>query len=105
MNAPVISIADALTDPELFQPWFEGDTWDGWRAVLKAAYALPMTGDEVAFFRTVAERDPPKRRVRELWCIVGRRGGKDSVASVIAAHSAALFTEGDRLRPGERALV
>jgi hypothetical protein len=105
MNTHTITIADALTDPELFQPWFPGETWDGWRAVLKAAYALPMTGDEVEFFRTVAERDPPKRRVRELWCIVGRRGGKDSVASVIAAHSAALFSEGDRLRPGERALV
>lgn len=105
MKQPAISIDEALTDPELFQPWFEGETWDGWRAVLKAAYALPMTGDEVDFFRTVAERDPPKRRVRELWCVVGRRGGKDSVASAIAAHSAALFSDGDRLRPGERALV
>jgi hypothetical protein len=105
MKQPAISIDEALTDPELFQPWFEGETWDGWRAVLKAAYSLPMTGDEVDFFRSIAERDPPKRRVRELWCIVGRRGGKDSVASVIAAHSAALFTEGHRLRPGERALV
>src|ERR1700736_1763760 len=105
MNAPAISIDEALTDPELFQPWFPGETWDGWRTVLKAAYALPMTGDEVDFFRSVAERDPPKRRVRELWCIVGRRGGKDSVASVIAAHSAALFDQGHRLRPGERALV
>jgi hypothetical protein len=105
MNTPAITIADALTDPELFQPWFPGETWDGWRAVLKAAYALPMTGDEVDFFRTVAQRDPPERRVRELWCVVGRRGGKDSVASAIAAHSAALFSDGDRLRPGERALV
>lgn len=105
MSALAITIDDAMTDPELFQPWFPGDTWDGWRAVLKAAYALPMTGDEVAFFRTVADRDPPKRRVRELWCIVGRRGGKDSVASVIAAHSASLFSDSHRLRPGERALV
>jgi hypothetical protein len=105
MTSAAISIDEALTDPELFQPWFEGETWDGWRSVLKAAYALPMTGDEVDFFRSVAERDPPKRRVRELWCIVGRRGGKDSVASVIAAHSAALFDQGHRLRPGERALV
>lgn len=105
MTTASISIDEALTDPALFQPWFPGETWDGWRAVLKAAYALPMTGDEVDFFRSIAERDPPKRRVRELWCIVGRRGGKDSVASVIGAHSAALFSEGHRLRPGERALV
>jgi len=100
-----ISIVEAMTDPELFQPWFPGNTWSGWRTVLKAAYALPMTRKEIAFFRTIADRDPPKEPVPELWCIVGRRGGKDSVASVIAAHSAALFSEGDRLRPGERGLV
>src|SRR5207247_1219534 len=34
-----------------------------------------------------------------------RRGGKDSIASVIAAHAAALFRESGQLRPGERALV
>lgn len=105
MTTATIPIDEAMSDPALFQPWFPGSTWDGWRAVLKAAYALPMTGDEVEFFRSVADRDPPKRRVKELWCIVGRRGGKDSIASVIAAHSAALFDQGHRLRPGERALV
>jgi hypothetical protein len=32
--------------------------------ILKAAFALPMTKDEVAFFRTIAgDRDPPRRRV------------------------------------------
>jgi hypothetical protein len=102
---PTIDIVTAINDEALFQPWFRGETWNGWRAVLKAAFALPMSADEVEFFRSVAERDPPTRRVKELWCVVGRRGGKDSVASVIAAHSAALFNEGHRLRPGERALV
>ena len=99
------NIIETMSDPELFGPWFEGDSWDGWRAVLKATYALPMTGDEVDFFRSVAERDPPKKPVKELWVIAGRRGGKDSIASVIAAHTAALFDQCDRLRPGERALV
>jgi prophage regulatory protein len=37
--------------------------------------------------RSVAERDPPLEPVKELWAAVGRRGGKDSVASVIAAHT------------------
>src|SRR5262249_55791967 len=36
--------------------------------------------------------------------IVGRSGGKDSIASVVTAHAAALFDQRDRLRPGERAL-
>jgi hypothetical protein len=43
--------------------------------------------------------------VRELWIVAGRRAGKDSIASVIAAHAAALFAGQRHLRPGERALV
>jgi hypothetical protein len=104
-TAPSIDIVAAMDHPRLFQPWFAGESWNGWRAVLKGAYGLPMTDQEIEFFRTVAERDPPKKRVRELWIIAGRRAGKDSVASMIAAHSAALFDGQDRLRPGERALV
>jgi len=101
----MVNIISALEDERLFKPWFRGESWDGWRTILKAAYALPMTGDEVDFFHSVADREPPERPVRELWCICGRGAGKDSIASVIAAHCAALFSEGDRLRPGERGLV
>lgn len=99
------SIAEAMQDPGLFEPWFSGPSWDVWRAILKAAFALPLTKQEREFFRAVAEREPPTRRVRELWIIAGRRAGKDSIASVIAAHVASFFEYGDRLRRGERALV
>ena len=104
-TAPALDIVAAMNHPKLFEPWFRGETWDGWRTVLKAAYALPMTESEIEFFRTVADRDPPTKRVRELWIVAGRRAGKDSVASMIAAHAAALFDQQDRLRPGERAMV
>ena len=100
----MISIAAALDDQDLFGPWFKGPSWDGWRAILKGAFALPMTARENDFFKSVAERDPPKSRVRELWIIAGRRGGKDSVASLIVAHAAALFDGAGNLRPGERPL-
>jgi phage terminase large subunit-like protein len=40
----------------------------------------------------------------ELWLIVGRRGGKDSLASLIAVN-AARFANVKGLRPGETALV
>lgn len=105
MNGPPLSIIESLDDPALFAPWFEGPTWAGWRAVLKAAFAIPLSADELTLFRAVAERDPPTSPVKELWCIVGRRGGKDSIASVLAAHLAAMFEEQAQLRPGERALV
>lgn len=100
-----MNLLEAIADKRLFQPWFKGPSWDTWRAVLKAAHALPMTEAEVASFRAVADRDPPAKRVRELWVRAGRRAGKDSVASVIAAHGAAFGSYGQYLRPGESAVV
>lgn len=49
----------AMGDSRLFEPWFRGSTWNAWRAVLKAAFAFPMTTTEIQLFRTVAEREPP----------------------------------------------
>lgn len=104
-NAKHIGIVSAMNSPSLFQPFFAGPSWDGWRAVLKGAFALPMSDSEREFFKTIAERDPPTSRVRELWIVAGRRAGKDSIASMVSAHAAALFNQHDRLRRGERALV
>jgi hypothetical protein len=93
---------------------FEGPSWDNWRTILKAAYGLPLTDDELAFFYDVADREPPSRRVKELWIIGGRRGGKDSIASLIICHAASMFNGKRRqiagltlpaLRRGERATV
>jgi len=64
-----------------------------------------MTTADVALFRIVAERDPPRKRVRELWVRAGRRAGKDSIASAIAAHAAAFGEYRANLRPGETAAV
>lgn len=97
-------LADALTDPVLFGDAFTSGSWGLWRAVLKAANGDPMTTDEVADFRQVAERDPPGRRVKELWIIGGRRSGKDSIASAVATVSA-LNDYSSHLRPGERATI
>jgi hypothetical protein len=103
---PKLTILDAFNDERLFKPWFRGDSWNNWRTILKAAYALPMTDDEVAFFKSIAgDRDPPTSQARELWIVGGRRSGKDSVASAIAAFSAALFNQQDRLRRGETASI
>jgi hypothetical protein len=82
-----------------------GNSWRGWRIILKAAYCKPLDEEELEFFREVSGgRNPPTKRVRELWCLVGRRGGKDSTASVIATEAARLV-DTSRLRPGEEPLV
>jgi hypothetical protein len=99
-------IIEALNHPKLFKPWFNGASWNGWRTVLKATNGLTLSGEEIEFFKSIAgNREPPKRRVREAWFVVGRGGGKDSIASAIAAHAAASFDPEGILRPGERAVV
>ncbi|HEY1261665.1 MAG TPA: hypothetical protein VGF34_20635 [Stellaceae bacterium] len=100
----MISISSALDDPALLAPAFPGASWATWRSTILAAEGLPLDQDQLALFRAVADRDPPRRRVRELWAIAGRRSGKDSIASGIATV-AALNDYGELLRPGERASV
>jgi hypothetical protein len=98
-------IIQAMQHPQLFGPYFHGPSWNGWATVLKAAYALPMSDSERAFFRTIAERDPPKKAVRERIWIAGRGAGKDSIESLDTTFSAVTFDRQDKLRPGERAVV
>lgn len=96
--------AAAITDGPLAYA-FQGASWAVWRAVLKAAWAEPLTAEELVLFHSVAgDRPPPARRVSELWAIAGRRSGKDAVASAICA-CLATGDYSDRLRPGERAAV
>ena len=104
MKAAGFDIVTAMDSKHLFQPAFAGPSWDPWRAVLKAAYALPMTATELTFFKSIAERNPPGRRVKELWIIPGPKGWEESITSLIVAYTAALFEPRNRLRPGESPL-
>jgi hypothetical protein len=101
------SIIDAMGDAECFGPFFEGESWAAWRAILKAAFALQMSPQELVTFGELAGgRSPPPKRVRELWVAAGRRAGKDSIASLVATFAAAIEQAHlGRLRPGELAVV
>jgi hypothetical protein len=101
---PGFTIIDCMD--RLFPQWFSGSSWDGWRSILRAIYCLPMDAADRAFFKMVAERDPPTRRPREVWVIAGRRSGKSAITSLIASFSAIFFrADVQQLRPGERARV
>jgi hypothetical protein len=79
-------------------------TWATWLVVLKAAFALPLDDAERAIFASVAGgRAPPWSRVRELWCAIGRRGGKSRVAAACAIYFA-LFVK-HKLAGGEHGMV
>jgi hypothetical protein len=102
---PTFNIIGAMESPALFQRWYDGPSRAGWKSVLRAAYALPMDDRDREFLRSVADREAPQQRVKELWIAAGRRSGKDSTASLCAAFAAATFNQGHLLRPGERALI
>src|SRR5271165_4033515 len=78
------TIVDLMSDAEIgLGRWFAGDSWAAWRAVLKAAFALPMAAEELVVFGELAVgRAPPRKRVRELFVASGLRSGKDSIASL-----------------------
>jgi hypothetical protein len=101
-----ISVSDAMASSKLLGPFFAGPSWDCWRVVVKALFAEKMSAAEIETFRTVAERDPPTAPVSEGVFIIGRGGGKDSVATSIATNIAVNFDpRRSKLRPGEKAVV
>jgi len=99
------TIIDAISDPKLLGAALgPPQSWASWRVVLKAAFGLPLTEDEAGIFASIAgARKPPAHRVRELWAIIGRRGGKSRIAAALACFLAA-FTK-HRLAPGEVGMV
>jgi hypothetical protein len=100
------SIVQMMTDARLFGRMYPGPTWGPWQAILKAAFALPMTEDESKFFDLVAGGRPlPVKRVRELVIAAGRRAGKDAITALISAYFAMTFRPDGRVRAGERPLI
>ena len=100
-----ISIDQALVDHQLLGAAL-GDqaSWTTWLVVLKAAYGLPLTPEQKQTFISVAgDRNPPSQRVRELWAVVGRRGGKSRMAAALADYAALFVTY--HLAAGENGLV
>ena len=79
-------------------------TWATWLTILKAAFGEKLTSEEIITFAAVAgNRDPPKRRVRELWCLIGRRGGKSRIAAALAVYFACFVKH--RLAAGEHGMA
>jgi len=79
-------------------------SWTTWLAVLRAAFGLVLTAEELEAFTAVAGgRSAPTERVREFWAIVGRRGGKSKMAAAVAVFLAVFVRH--RLSAGEHGLV
>ena len=104
-RGPGMNIIDAETDPALLRPWFAARSWNAWRTVLKAIYALPMTAADHRRFHDLAERKPPDKPIKEAWIRAGRRSGKTLKAAEMATYAAAFRDYRQYLKPGEKAHV
>jgi len=98
-------IDQTLVDPQLLGAALNDQgTRQTWFACLRAAFGLPLTGEQQKLFAAVAgDRAPPLRRVRELWAIIGRRGDKSEMAAAIAVYIAVFCKH--KLSKGERGMV
>jgi hypothetical protein len=85
------TIDQALCDRKLLGAALgDSKSWQAWRVVLKATFGLALNRVEARAFAAVAgSRQPPAQRVRELWCICGRRSGKSRMSALIAVFLAA----------------
>jgi hypothetical protein len=102
-----MTILDAIHDLLLFKPLFKNlDTWRSWLVVLRAIFALPMSDEERTVFTALTSREKlPVEPVQECWLVVGRRGGKSFLVSLVAVFLATFKDYRPFLGPGETGVL
>jgi hypothetical protein len=106
MTAP-LPIDTALRDARLLGAALGSwSSWQTWLAVLKAAHGRQLNDRERELFAAVSgNREPPKRKVKELVCIASRRSGKGRIGAALAVHAALLTDHRAVLSRGEVGVV
>ena len=93
-----LNIVEAIEDKRLFGalPAFkELKSWKNWFVCLKTIFCLPMIQEEMDIYRQFTGREkPPTEPFKEVFLIIGRRGGKSFVSALIAVYLA-IFKEWD----------
>jgi hypothetical protein len=104
----MIDIVQAIQDKNLFLPLFKDhlSTWQAWITALKAIFALPLTDEEVTLYQRCTGREiAPQKPFKEVYLIVGRRGGKSFIVSIIAVFMGLFCDFLQFLAPGERGVI
>lgn len=102
-----MNIVEAISDKNLFGGIFKDlTTWRMWVICLKAIFALPLDEEELALFRQCTGRErPPQKPFKEVYLVVGRRGGKSFIVALIACYLALFKDYCQHLAPGERGVL
>ena len=103
---PFVTMRRALSDTHLLGAALGGDSWLAWRILLIAAMGEPLTDEERAIFAKLTGRErEPGERVDELWCVIGRRGGKSRAIAALLVYLATMVDYRSQLVLGERGVV
>ena len=104
---PPLNIIQAIRDKNLFGSLFKDlSTWAAWLVLLKALFALLMDGEELKLYqKCTGRKEPPRSPFRELWAVIGRRGGKSRIVSVVAVFLGLFCSFKEYLAPGERGVI
>jgi len=72
-----INIIQAFEDHNIFDSLVRNQkTWANWKICLKAIFGLPMDQEESKKYREFTGRKkPPKGPYKEVFLVIGRRGG------------------------------
>ena len=88
-----MNIVKAIRSKKVFGalPMFRDlSTWTNWLICLKAIFGLPLSGDELEVYQKFTGRkSAPSEPFKEVFLIIGRRGGKSFISALIAVFLAA----------------
>ena len=103
-----LTIDQAIADPTLLGAALGPlESWSTWLTILRAAFASgDLSEDELDLLAELAgpSRSPPPERVRELWVLAGRRGGKSRAAALVASYIG-MLDHRHLLAPGETGFI
>ena len=101
-----MNLLTALDDDNLFGPIFAGPSWRPWRACLAAMFGLPLSEDQLRLYRAHTGRlAAPTAPFREASLVVGRRGAKSRMLSLLAVFIACFRDHTPNLAPGEKVTI
>jgi hypothetical protein len=101
-----VTMRRALSDRNLLGAALGGDSWLAWRVLLIAAMGEALTDKERPIFAKLTGRErEPGERVAELWCVIGRRGGKSRAIAALLVYLATMANYCAQLASGERGVV
>ena len=102
-----MDIIEALTDINLLGAAVKDQaSFAPWRAMMGAAFGLPLDADQLELYRQCTNRtSPPSDQFKSLFLVIGRRGGKSAAMALMAVYLAVFRDWRPKLTVGERAVV